>query len=84
MSSQAPQTNLSIERFRLDGMMVACAFYGVFLLLTVHAWIVLMQRPRYGGEIADHRRSLLFYVYITFVLGTINFGVNAKYLDRSS
>ncbi|KAG1852468.1 hypothetical protein DFJ58DRAFT_412501 [Suillus subalutaceus] len=81
MSSQAPQTNLSMERFRLDGMMVACAFYGVFFLLTVQAWIVLMQHPRYGGQIADHRHALLFYVFITFVLGTISFGMNAKYTE---
>ncbi|KAG2036158.1 hypothetical protein BDR03DRAFT_960311, partial [Suillus americanus] len=62
-------------------MMVACAFYGVFFLLTVQAWIVLMQRPRYGGQIADHRRALLFYVFVTFVLGTISFGMNAKYTE---
>ncbi|KAG1857087.1 hypothetical protein F4604DRAFT_1931630 [Suillus subluteus] len=78
MSSQVPQTNLSIEQFRLDGMMVACAFYGVFFFLTVQTWIVIMQQPRYGGQIADHRRALLFYVFITFVLGTINFGMNAN------
>ncbi|KAG2142716.1 hypothetical protein BD769DRAFT_1348516 [Suillus cothurnatus] len=81
MSPQAPQTNMSIERFRLDGMMVACTFYGVFFLLTVQACIVLMQRPRYGRETADHHRALLFYVLITFVLGTINFGMNAKYTE---
>jgi len=99
MSPQAPQTNMSIERFRLDEMMVACTFYGMFLfkydnvevdlctaidvffLLTVQACIVLMQRPRYGREIADHHRALLFYVLITFVLGTINFGMNAKYTE---
>ncbi|KAG1746953.1 hypothetical protein EDB19DRAFT_335202 [Suillus lakei] len=81
MSSYTPQTNLSIERFRLDGMMVLCVCYGIFFLLTMQAWIALMQRPRHGGKIADHRRALLFYVFITFVLGTISFGVNAKYTE---
>lgn len=81
MSSYTPQTNLSIERFRLDGMMLLCVCYGIFFLLTVQAWIALMQRPRNGGKIADNRLALLFYVTITFVLGTISFGVNAKYTE---
>ncbi|KAG2342637.1 hypothetical protein BDR05DRAFT_868836, partial [Suillus weaverae] len=81
MPSYTPQTNLSIERFRLDGMMLLCVCYGIFFLLTVQACIALMQRPRYGGKIADHRLALLFYVFITFVLGTISFGVNLKYTE---
>jgi hypothetical protein len=40
-----------------------------------------MQRPRHGGKIAEHRLALLFYVSITFVLGTISFAVNAKYTE---
>jgi hypothetical protein len=47
----------------------------------VQAWAALMQRPRYGGKIADNRLALLFYVSITFILGTISFGVNAKYTE---
>jgi hypothetical protein len=81
MSSYTPQTNLSIERFRLDGMMLLCAFYGIFFLLTVQAWIALMQRPRYGRKIADNRLALLLYVSITFVLGTISFVMNARYTE---
>ncbi|KAG1814337.1 uncharacterized protein BJ212DRAFT_366181 [Suillus subaureus] len=81
MSSQTPQTSVSIERFRLDGMMVACAIYGVYFLLTVQAWIALMQRPRHGEKIADHRLALLFYVFITFVLGTISSATNARYTE---
>jgi hypothetical protein len=38
-----------------------------------------MQRPRSGGKIAQNRYWLLSYVFITFVLGTICFAVNAKY-----
>ncbi|KAG2128759.1 uncharacterized protein EDB93DRAFT_1256550 [Suillus bovinus] len=81
MSSHTPQTNLSLERFRLDGMMLSCVFYGVYFVFTVQAWNALMQRPRYGGKIADHRYALLLYVFITFALATISFGLNAKYTE---
>ncbi|KAG1866170.1 hypothetical protein F4604DRAFT_1779065 [Suillus subluteus] len=40
-----------------------------------------MQRPRHGGKIAEHRFTLLAYVFITFVLGTIGFAANAKYTE---
>ncbi|KAG2356065.1 hypothetical protein BDR07DRAFT_1492390 [Suillus spraguei] len=78
MSYQTSQINLSMERFHLDGMMVASVFYGIYLLLTMQAWISLMQRPRNGEKIAEHRLALLFYVFITFALGSISFGVNIK------
>jgi hypothetical protein len=81
MSSQTPQTSLSIERFRLDGMMVACGSYGIYFLLTIQAWIALMQQPRYGGKIANNRLALLFYVFVTFALGTISSAANAKYTE---
>ncbi|KAG0697047.1 hypothetical protein DFH29DRAFT_1004071 [Suillus ampliporus] len=81
MSSYTPETNLSMERYRLDGMVLLGVFYGIFFILTVQAFIALMQRPRYGGKIAEHRRALLFYVFITFVLGTISFAMNARYTE---
>jgi hypothetical protein len=40
-----------------------------------------MQRPRHGGKIAEHRYWLLFYVFSTFVLGTVGFAGNAKYTE---
>jgi hypothetical protein len=40
-----------------------------------------MQRPRYGGKIAENRYWLLFYVLSTFVLGTVGFAANAKYTE---
>ncbi|KAG2153938.1 hypothetical protein DEU56DRAFT_878495 [Suillus clintonianus] len=58
-----------------------CTAIGTFFFLTVQAWIALMQRPRYGGKIAEHRHALLFYVFITFVLGTISFAMHAKYTE---
>ncbi|KAG2135117.1 hypothetical protein DEU56DRAFT_720643, partial [Suillus clintonianus] len=81
MSSETPQTNLSIEKFRLDGMMLSCVFYGIYFFLTVQACTALMQRPRYEEKIAEHRRALLFYVFITFVLMSISFALNAKYTE---
>ncbi|KAG0692947.1 hypothetical protein DFH29DRAFT_1007880 [Suillus ampliporus] len=81
MSSYTPQTNLSLERSRLIGMMLGGISYGVFLLLTVQAVTALMQRPRNGQKIADHRRALLCYIFITFVFGTISFACNAKYTE---
>ncbi|KAG2135114.1 hypothetical protein DEU56DRAFT_981204 [Suillus clintonianus] len=81
MSTSTSRTNLSFERYRLDGMMLSCSFYGIFFLLTMQAWTALMQRPRHGGKIAEHRYALLFYVFITFILGSISFGVNAKYTE---
>ncbi|KAG0694414.1 hypothetical protein DFH29DRAFT_815396 [Suillus ampliporus] len=50
----------------------------MFFLLTVQAWIALMKYPRYGGR---NRHALLFYIFITFVLRTINFAANAKYTE---
>ncbi|KAG2338743.1 hypothetical protein BDR05DRAFT_968883 [Suillus weaverae] len=81
MSSDTPQTNLWLERARLDGMMLGGVSYGIFTLLTVQAATALMQRPRYGGKIANNRLVLLFYIFITFALGTICYAANARYTE---
>ncbi|KAG0699506.1 hypothetical protein DFH29DRAFT_1001928 [Suillus ampliporus] len=81
MSSYSPQTNFWLERSRLDGMVLGGVFYGVFFLLTVQAWIALIQRPRYGGAIPGHRCALIFYIFITFVSGTISFAANTRYTE---
>ncbi|KAG1827837.1 hypothetical protein EV424DRAFT_1537221 [Suillus variegatus] len=65
MSSYTPQTDLPLERSRLIGMILGGVSYGVYLLLTVQAVTALMQRPRRGQKIADHRRILLCYVLLT-------------------
>jgi hypothetical protein len=54
---------------------------GGFFILTVQAAAALIQRPRHGGKIADHRLALLVYVVVTFILGTIGFAANAKYTE---
>lgn len=40
-----------------------------------------MRRPRRGGKIAGNRRSLLFYVFITFVTATVGVAGNSKYTE---
>jgi len=40
-----------------------------------------MQRPRHGGKIAGNRRSLLFYVFITFITATVGVAGNSKYTE---
>ncbi|KAG1727024.1 hypothetical protein EDB19DRAFT_1914382 [Suillus lakei] len=81
MSSNSPQTNLWLERSRLDGIVLGGVSYGVYFLLTVQAFVALVRRPRYGGKIPDHRLALLFYIFITLVLGTVSFAANAKYTE---
>ncbi|KAG1730983.1 uncharacterized protein EDB91DRAFT_738697 [Suillus paluster] len=81
MSSYTPQTDLSLERSRLDGMVLGGVSYGVFFLFTVQTWIALVQRPRHGDKTVGHRRALILYIFITFVLGTIAFAANAKYTE---
>jgi hypothetical protein len=54
---------------------------GAFLVLTVQSLIALTRRPRHGAKIADHRLVLIFYIIITFVLGTISFAANVKYTE---
>jgi hypothetical protein len=57
-----------------------CTAIGVYLLLTIQAWIALMHpQCRHGGQVAEHRLALLFYVFVTFVLGSISTGLNIKY-----
>ncbi|KAG1754291.1 hypothetical protein EDB19DRAFT_1844108 [Suillus lakei] len=58
-----------------------CTAIGIYFLLTAQAWIALMQRPRNGGKIAEHRLMLLFYIFITFTLGSISFGAGVKYTE---
>ncbi|KAG2130881.1 hypothetical protein DEU56DRAFT_914644 [Suillus clintonianus] len=81
MSSYTPKTDLWIERSRLAGIIIGAVSYGVYFLLTVQSSIALVRRPRHGAQIANHRLALLFYIFITFALGTISFAANAKYTE---
>lgn len=79
--SYTPQTDLWLERSRLDGMILGAASYGGFFFLTVQATTALIKRPQYGDKIPEYRIVLLLYIFITFVLGTIGFAANAKYTE---
>ncbi|KAG1767118.1 hypothetical protein EDD22DRAFT_1048920 [Suillus occidentalis] len=81
MLSDTPQTDLWIERTRLNGMIFGGVSYGIFTLLTAQAAAALMQRPRCGGKIANNRLVLLLYISITFALGTICHAANAKFTE---
>lgn len=81
MLSDTPQTNLWLERTRLNGMMFGGVSYGIFTLLTAQAANALMQRPRCGGKIANNRLVLLLYIFITFILGTVCYAANARYTE---
>ncbi|KAF8841428.1 hypothetical protein BDN67DRAFT_967187 [Paxillus ammoniavirescens] len=81
MSSYTPSnTDLWLERSRLDGMLLGAVSYGIFFLLTIQATSALTKRPR-GGKIAEQRWMLLGYVWITFILATFGFAGNAKYTE---
>jgi hypothetical protein len=81
MSSNAPQTDLPLERSRLVGIILGGVSYGAYLLLTVQAMIALMQRPRHGQKIANNRRTLICYTLVTFALGTTSFACNTKFTE---
>ncbi|KAI6121295.1 hypothetical protein F5141DRAFT_510215 [Pisolithus sp. B1] len=80
MSSYTPNTNLWLERSRLDGMMLGAVSYGVLLLLTFQAVGAILSRRRHGNG-AVYRPWLLAYVVVTFVLATIGFAANLKYTE---
>ncbi|OAX34384.1 hypothetical protein K503DRAFT_747493 [Rhizopogon vinicolor AM-OR11-026] len=79
MSSYTPQANLWLERSRLIGMVLGGVSYGAFLLLTIQSLAILTRQPRRGG--ANYRLVLVFYIIITFALGTISFAANMKYTE---
>ncbi|KAF8548282.1 hypothetical protein OG21DRAFT_1564907 [Imleria badia] len=83
MSSSTPNTDLWLERSRLDGMLLSAVSYGecIFFLLTIQATVALTRRPRHCAQVPHHRRTLLGYVWITFVLATVGFAGNARYTE---
>ncbi|KAI6169587.1 hypothetical protein EDD17DRAFT_18068 [Pisolithus thermaeus] len=80
MSSYTPNTNLWLERSRLDGMMLGAVSYGILLLLTFQAVGAILSRHRNGNGVL-YRPWLLAYVVVTFVLATIGFAANLKYTE---
>lgn len=58
-----------------------CTAIGVYFLLTIQSLVALTRQSRRGGKIADNRLALVFYIIITFILGTISFAANAKFTE---
>ncbi|KII87372.1 hypothetical protein PLICRDRAFT_253041 [Plicaturopsis crispa FD-325 SS-3] len=80
MSSWTPDTDLWLERSRLNGELLAGVSYGIFFLLTIQALRALLRTEKRSGlPVADRRTILVVYVVITFILATIGFAANAKY-----
>ncbi|KAI6157365.1 hypothetical protein BKA82DRAFT_143010 [Pisolithus tinctorius] len=75
-----PNTDLWLERSRLDGMILGAVSYGVLLLLTYQAAVAILSRRR-SGNCAVYRPWLLAYVLVTFILATIGFSANVKYTE---
>jgi len=83
MPNVPPPSDAWLERSRLDGMMLNGFTYGIFFLLSIQAGIALSK----GGNSPRsklkkwHARILMGYVVVTFLLGTIGFGANARYTE---
>ncbi|KAG6332119.1 hypothetical protein ID866_6971 [Astraeus odoratus] len=77
-SSYTPDTDLWLERSRLDGMTLGAVSYGMLLLLTIQATIALYRR---GHGLGTQRSLLLGYIAITFILATIGFAANVRYTE---
>ncbi|KAI6044611.1 hypothetical protein EDC04DRAFT_323531 [Pisolithus marmoratus] len=75
--SYTPNTDLWLERSRLDGMVLGAVSYGVLLLLTFQAMVAIFSRRRHGNGAS----WLLAYVVVTFILATIGFAANVKYTE---
>ncbi|KIM54440.1 hypothetical protein SCLCIDRAFT_11311 [Scleroderma citrinum Foug A] len=77
--SYTPNTDLWLERSRLDGMILGAVSYGMLLLLTIQAGTAILHR-RGNGQLGVEP-WLLGYICITFVLATIGFAANVKYTE---
>jgi len=78
-----PPSDPWLERSRLDGQTLNSFTYGIFFLLTIRASISV-SRGRKSTRVKLnklHARILLGYIAITFLLGTIGFGANARYTE---
>ncbi|EPQ52515.1 hypothetical protein GLOTRDRAFT_140238 [Gloeophyllum trabeum ATCC 11539] len=80
MPSSTPDTDLWLERSRLNGMLLGAISYGILVTLTLQCTDILWNTQRQGREKRSEQRFILLgYVLVTFVLATIGFAGNAKY-----
>ncbi|KZT23141.1 hypothetical protein NEOLEDRAFT_1157435 [Neolentinus lepideus HHB14362 ss-1] len=80
MSFSTPDTDLWLERSRLNGMLLGAVSYGILLTLTLQCMKILWQVPKQHkrGPLSQ-RYILLAYVLVTFILATLGFAGNARY-----
>ncbi|KAJ3731265.1 hypothetical protein DFJ43DRAFT_436833 [Lentinula guzmanii] len=83
-SNKLTPSHPSLERYRLDGMILDGFTFGIYTILTIYAVIAIM-----GGR-STHSKQwkvktqcyiLLFYVVVTFLLGAVGFAANARYTE---
>lgn len=78
-SQRCPMASVHIHL--LSPVEIRTRFPGIFFLLTIQATVALTRRQRHCAQMAHHRRTLLGYVCITFILATIGFAGNARYTE---
>ncbi|KAJ7632253.1 hypothetical protein FB45DRAFT_1145627, partial [Roridomyces roridus] len=81
--SQAPPSEPWLERSRLDGQMLNSFVYGIFAILSVQAAIALHEGRKSARVKLDRwvARGLTLYIVVTFILGSIGYGANARYTE---
>ncbi|KAJ3721145.1 hypothetical protein C8R42DRAFT_582189 [Lentinula raphanica] len=84
MSSESTPSDPSLERYRLDGMILDGFTFGIYTVLTVQAIIAILRsasapRRRTAGKRQTY--ILLIYTIVTFLLGAVGFAANARYTE---
>ncbi|KAK7045943.1 hypothetical protein VNI00_006938 [Paramarasmius palmivorus] len=73
--------DLWLQRFRLDGMVLAAFVYGIYFLLSIQASIVV-RRSRRSSRLGKWKARLLYlYIIATLLLSTLGFACNARYTE---
>ncbi|KAJ3747449.1 hypothetical protein DFH05DRAFT_1391641 [Lentinula detonsa] len=75
----------SLERYRLDGMILDGFTFGIYTILTIYAVIAIMRgrgtHSKQGKVSKTQCYILLSYVVVTFLLGAVGFAANARYTE---
>ncbi|KAJ4001649.1 hypothetical protein F5050DRAFT_1722237 [Lentinula boryana] len=84
-SNKLTPSNPSLERYRLDGMILDGFTFGIYTILTIYAVIAIMRgRGTHSKQCKVSKTQcyiLLFYVVVTFLLGAVGFAANARYTE---
>jgi len=69
-------SELELERYRLQGIILGAVSYGVLFLLT---WQAIQALLRQRGRLPTINKILIVYSAVTFSLATVGFAANAEY-----